>query len=178
MLWHRRCASPPWFKTKLCSWPSSTQRWLLLPPAASSLSSAANHNTMAKRVASSSSSKKATAAAAAASSSSSPSSLPSYLKAQGHDTLLQVWVKPNAKTSAITEVNEEGLGVSLNAPPVEGKANSELLSFMAETLQVKKNQVSLHKGAKSRAKAVLISNTSPEEILRLLHRHLPSSSSS
>ena len=46
--------------------------------------------------------------------------------------------------------------MKLKAPPVEGKANRELLRFLAQELGVAKSLVSLRSGAKSRVKSVEI----------------------
>ncbi len=44
----------------------------------------------------------------------------------------------------------------MKAPPVEGKANRELLAFLAKELGVSKSAISLRSGAKSRVKSVEI----------------------
>ena len=69
---------------------------------------------------------------------------------------------PGAKKSEIVGWSDVGppngrvLRVKLKAPPVEGKANRELLAFLSKELGVAKSAVSLGSGAKSRAKAVEI----------------------
>ncbi len=78
------------------------------------------------------------------------------------NTILRCRVTPGAKRSEIIGCSEEGppngrvLRVKLKAPPVEGKANRELLAFLANELGVAKSAVSLRSGAKSRVKAVEI----------------------
>jgi len=48
--------------------------------------------------------------------------------------------------------------VYLTAPPVEGKANRALIEFLADTLKVKRSQISIIKGLKSRDKIVKIND--------------------
>jgi len=68
---------------------------------------------------------------------------------------LNIKVIPNAKQNRMVE--ESGRHkVYLTAPPVEGKANKALIEFLAEHFNVKKNQISIIRGAKSRIKEVEI----------------------
>ncbi|MGL5017524.1 MAG: DUF167 domain-containing protein [Luteolibacter sp.] len=52
------------------------------------------------------------------------------------------------------------LRIRIAAPTVEGKANSELRSFLAGWLGIPKSQVTLEKGDTSRIKAFLIPDRS------------------
>ena len=68
---------------------------------------------------------------------------------------LNVKVIPGAKKNFIKE--EAGaLKVYLQAPPVEGKANEALIELLAEHFAVRKRQVVIIKGLKSRNKVVKI----------------------
>jgi uncharacterized protein (TIGR00251 family) len=78
-------------------------------------------------------------------------------------------VTPNAKRSEITgwTMDEKGrpvLLLKLHAQPLDGKANSELLRFLAETLDCAKGQVILLRGEASRLKVVSL----PSEALERL----------
>ncbi|CAB1415978.1 unnamed protein product [Pleuronectes platessa] len=82
---------------------------------------------------------------------------------------ITVHAKPGSKHSAITDVSEEAVGVSIAAPPTDGEANTELIRFLAEVLDLKKSHISLHKGSRSRDKLVRVdSSLSVEEVLRRL----------
>lgn len=55
--------------------------------------------------------------------------------------------------------------MQIGAPPVDGEANTELVRFIARLLDLRKSDVSLDKGSRSREKVVLIESTmSPEEV--------------
>ena len=74
---------------------------------------------------------------------------------------LAVKVTPNARKSEITGwgADEQGrrvLLVRLAAPAQEGKANKELIRFMADCLGCAKSQVSLQRGESSRTKVLEI----------------------
>lgn len=65
-------------------------------------------------------------------------------------------VVPGARKSAVAGEADGRLRVRLCAPPVEGKANRELERFLAGALGLKKNQVRLVAGERSREKTVLL----------------------
>lgn len=68
---------------------------------------------------------------------------------------LNLKVIPNAKQNKIVE--ESGrIKVYLTAPPVEGKANKALIEFLSEHFKVKKNQIRIVRGEKSRDKVLEI----------------------
>lgn len=72
---------------------------------------------------------------------------------------LAVRVTPNAKRSAFAgwTADEKGrpvLLVKLAAPPVDGKANTELIRFLADSLDCPKSQITLLRGTSSRQKTV------------------------
>lgn len=72
---------------------------------------------------------------------------------------LAVRVTPNAKKSEFAgwTADEKGrpvLLVKLKAPPVDGKANTELIRFLADELDCAKGQISLLRGTSSRQKTV------------------------
>ncbi|MDI1312502.1 DUF167 domain-containing protein [Prosthecobacter sp.] len=74
-------------------------------------------------------------------------------------TQLAVRVSPSARTSAFAgwTADEKGrpvLLVKLAAPPVDGKANTELIRFLAESLDCPKSQITLIRGTSSRQKTL------------------------
>lgn len=70
---------------------------------------------------------------------------------------IEVKVIPNAKRNAISPEGQR-LKVHLNAPAVDGKANEALIKFLAEHYQVRKSQIEITKGLKSRHKVIIISD--------------------
>jgi uncharacterized protein (TIGR00251 family) len=55
------------------------------------------------------------------------------------------------------------LKIAVQAPPVEGKANSALIAFLAELFGVSKNKVEIVSGELSRSKVFLLRGLSMEE---------------
>jgi uncharacterized protein (TIGR00251 family) len=69
---------------------------------------------------------------------------------------ITVKVIPRSKKNRVVEEGEGRLKVHLTAPPVEGKANAALIECLAEHFNVKKRQVRIVSGQKSREKVVEI----------------------
>jgi len=68
---------------------------------------------------------------------------------------LTIHVTPRSRKTEFGGVMEDGtLRVRVAAPPVEGKANKALIKFLAEHFNVKKSQIKIVKGEKSRDKVV------------------------
>ncbi|KAH8264989.1 hypothetical protein KR038_011429 [Drosophila bunnanda] len=84
---------------------------------------------------------------------------------------IQILAKPGAKQNGITGIGLEGVGVQIAAPPSEGEANAELVKFLSKVLGLRKSDVSLDKGSRSRNKIILISKgTSTVEAIEQLLR--------
>ncbi|NXV28219.1 CO040 protein, partial [Rissa tridactyla] len=86
-----------------------------------------------------------------------------------------VRAKPGARRSAVTDVTAEAVGVAIAAPPSEGEANAELCRYLSKVLEVKKSEVILEKGGKSREKVVkILVSMTPDEILEKLKKEASS----
>jgi uncharacterized protein len=71
--------------------------------------------------------------------------------------ILQIKVKPNSRTSLL-EQREDGTWLAqIKSPPLEGKANEELLTLVAKHFDCRKSDVSIKAGASGRVKLVRIS---------------------
>ncbi len=51
-------------------------------------------------------------------------------------------------------IHEGALKVKLTSPPVEGKANEELIEFLADLLGVRKSDIKILRGGSSKQKTV------------------------
>ena len=89
------------------------------------------------------------------------------LRATAGGLTLAVRAQPGAKKTAVTGVYGEGaatqLKIAVQAPPVEGRANSALIEFLAKTFGLPKSQVELVSGELSRSKVFLLRGVLAEE---------------
>jgi uncharacterized protein len=69
---------------------------------------------------------------------------------------LRIKVKPNSKRPHIEKAEDGSLTVFLKSPPVDGKANEELVRQLADAFGVPKSRVRIKAGLASRNKLVEI----------------------
>lgn len=69
---------------------------------------------------------------------------------------LALHVQPGARRTAVVGEHGQRLKVALHAPPVDGKANEELLGFLARELRLRRNDLQLAAGETSREKSIAI----------------------
>jgi hypothetical protein len=70
--------------------------------------------------------------------------------------ILQVKVKPRSRTSGLEQLPDGTWLARLKSPPVDGKANSELVTLIAERFRCPKASVSIRAGASGRLKIVRV----------------------
>ncbi|MEK7991005.1 MAG: DUF167 family protein [Thiotrichaceae bacterium] len=68
------------------------------------------------------------------------------------DLLLAVHVQPRSSKTEIIGVYGERLKIKITAPPVDGKANKELIKLFAKLFSVPKSHIYLLNGETSREK--------------------------
>ncbi len=69
---------------------------------------------------------------------------------------LRVIIQPAASKDEIIGLHGERLKIRLKAPPQDGKANKQLITFLAKTLGVPRSGVNISRGLSSRQKTVKI----------------------
>ncbi|MCD4784502.1 MAG: DUF167 domain-containing protein [Candidatus Eremiobacteraeota bacterium] len=87
-----------------------------------------------------------------------------WIKETKGGILIKIHVSPRSSTNKITGLHGDALNVKLTSPAVEGKANKALISFLSDFFKIKKRQVSIKSGEKSRQKTVLLNKISVDEI--------------
>ncbi|KPK89359.1 MAG: hypothetical protein AMJ88_17705 [Anaerolineae bacterium SM23_ 63] len=77
---------------------------------------------------------------------------------------LTIRVTPRSRKTEFGGVMEDGtLRVRVDAPPVEGKANTALVKFLAKVLGVRQNRIEIVAGEKGLDKIISILDMSAEE---------------
>ena len=69
---------------------------------------------------------------------------------------LAVQVAPNAKKSEVMALLDDSVKIRLQAPPLDGRANEELIRFLAQQLGVAKSAVTLTHGHTNKRKLLEI----------------------
>jgi uncharacterized protein (TIGR00251 family) len=85
------------------------------------------------------------------------STIPSFLCV--HKTggiLLTIRAKPTGKQNRVVSMSGPALELELAAKPKDGEANSELIDYLSHILRVKKKDLQLISGMRSRDKQLLV----------------------
>jgi uncharacterized protein len=85
---------------------------------------------------------------------------------------LRVRVQPRASRNEVTAWRDGVLHVRLTAPPVEGAANAACRDFLAEWLGVRRSQIELVAGEKSREKRFRVAGLTDSEIEATISQRL------
>ena len=82
--------------------------------------------------------------------------------------LINVRVYPNAPRNEVAGPSNGVWQLRVAAPPVKGKANKELISFLGKVLGVSKSSVSIAQGHTSRNKVISVDGLTQQEIMKRL----------
>ena len=75
-----------------------------------------------------------------------------------------VKVTPGASKNAILGTWQQAVKVAVAAPPEKGKANQEIVRFFAKVLAMKKSNIMVVHGHKSRQKIVAVAGCTRDEL--------------
>jgi uncharacterized protein (TIGR00251 family) len=73
-------------------------------------------------------------------------------------SLIKVRVKPGSRASALRQQNDGFWLAELKSPPVDGKANAELIALIAQQFKCPRSAVTIKTGHAGRHKLVKIEN--------------------
>jgi hypothetical protein len=94
------------------------------------------------------------------------------IRATADGVTIVVRAHPGAKKTAILGIYGEGaqaqLKIAVQAPPVEGKANTVLIVFLADIFSLPRNKVELLTGELSRSKVFLLRGLTQQQAETLL----------
>ncbi len=86
---------------------------------------------------------------------------------------ITVRVTPRTAKNEIHDILDDGtVKIRLTAPPVEGKANKELIKFLSSVLDVPPSSIEILAGQTSHDKLVSIANIRSEEVQLRILKHL------
>jgi len=75
-----------------------------------------------------------------------------------------IQVIPHASRAEIVCIQNGAFKLRVTAPPVEGAANDACIKLLAGELELKKSQMEISSGAKSRKKTVMVKNISKTDL--------------
>ena len=91
-----------------------------------------------------------------------------------HGAAFTVKIVPKANKTEIVGIQEDGtIKIRLMSPPVEGQANEELISFLADFLNANPGDIEIVAGVDSRKKLISVINVRVEDVERLVRSNAP-----
>jgi uncharacterized protein (TIGR00251 family) len=88
--------------------------------------------------------------------------MPAFLRPDGDGVLLSVKLQPRSSSNEIDKLAGNELRIRVTAPPVDSAANTALVRFLAESLDLPRNRVELVRGHTSRHKVIKLFGISPD----------------
>jgi uncharacterized protein (TIGR00251 family) len=85
-----------------------------------------------------------------------------------HGVIFHIHVVPRSAKCEVAGVQGDALKLRITAPPVEGQANTECIRFLSDILGVRKKQVTILSGHKSKKKTVAIEGVRRKDIESLI----------
>jgi uncharacterized protein (TIGR00251 family) len=85
-----------------------------------------------------------------------------------HGVIFHIHVVPRSAKCEVAGVQGDALKLRITAPPVEGQANTECIRFLSDILGVRKKQVTILSGHKSKKKTVAIEGIGRKDIEALI----------
>jgi len=73
---------------------------------------------------------------------------------QNDALILKIHLHPGAKINEVNGLRDRQLRIRVKSPPVDGKANKELISMLARDFGIKKTQIRIDRGELGRDKLV------------------------
>lgn len=97
----------------------------------------------------------------------------SYLSTLTDGTvLIRLHVQPKASKSRIVGLHDGCLKLAVAAPPIDGKANAEVVKCLANILGVPVRDVTVKSGAQSRKKLIVVKALDASEVRAVIEKIL------
>jgi hypothetical protein len=82
------------------------------------------------------------------------------IESSGGDLFINVTVQPKASRNKIVGIFASTIKIATTAPPVDGKANTQVIALLAKLFEIPKTAICLKSGRQSRKKRFLLSGLS------------------
>ena len=82
--------------------------------------------------------------------------------------MISVIAHHGARKNRVLRFEDGVWHIKVEAPPVEGKANAEMVEFLSEILGVSQSRISIEKGTTSRRKLISIEGLTEERVKETL----------
>ncbi|MFZ0677607.1 MAG: DUF167 domain-containing protein [Candidatus Binatus sp.] len=86
------------------------------------------------------------------------------------EVVIEVTAKPGASRRGVIGVTGERLVVAIHSPPDKGKANDELIEYLAREMRVPRSALLIVRGETSRSKTIRVVTHEPTKVASRLRK--------
>ena len=94
--------------------------------------------------------------------------MPNYIIDTTDGIVFSVKLVPNSSFSKIVDFTEDYVRIKISSPPIENRANKELVEFCSDLFKVNKSKIKIISGEKSKIKKVLIADAVYADVIQKL----------
>ena len=91
-----------------------------------------------------------------------------YIYEAQNGVVLLVKLVPNSSVNKIADYTDEYIRIKISSPPIDNRANKELISYFSNLFDVNKSKIEIISGEKSKLKKVLLIDTKIDDITKKL----------
>lgn len=88
-----------------------------------------------------------------------------YLQDVEGGVIIKIWAQPKSSKQKFDGIHDGRLKVRLKSPPVDGKANKELIKLFSKKLSVPQSLIEISTGQSGRRKDILIQGKKGADVL-------------
>lgn len=86
--------------------------------------------------------------------------------------LLRVTVQPKSSRNCVVGIHRDTVKLAVTAPPVDGKANKAVITYLATLFKLRKKDITVKHGLQSRVKSILLAEIELHSAEKRLQEYL------
>jgi uncharacterized protein (TIGR00251 family) len=91
-----------------------------------------------------------------------------FVSEQKDGIIIRLHIQPGASKNELVGLHGDRLKIRLKAPPVEGKANKELINYLSKVFEIPKNEIEIISGQTGRRKNVKIIGITKDHLFQII----------
>ena len=91
-----------------------------------------------------------------------------YILEAQNGIIILVKLVPNSSVNKIIDFTDEYIRIKISSPPIDNRANKELISYFSKIFDINKSKIEIISGEKSKLKKVLLLNEKKDDITKKL----------
>ncbi len=89
-----------------------------------------------------------------------------FINIADNGVIIAVKLVPNSSFNKIVDYCSEFIRIKISAPPIENKANKELIEFLSDCFKISRSKIKIISGDKSKLKKIFISDVDTNDVIQ------------